>query len=129
MKNRIWKECIDFSDGCDEEYWLDANVHLHIVSHMFNVNILLYDVNEHRTTYFYETKQIQKKQKLFKGYIIPDSLTVQSIHEKIIALLRYSHHYQYIEFYGKSMKWIYSSNNLFYWNSNFDTRSFNDCYQ
>ena len=71
---------------------------------MFKVNILLYDVNEHRTTCFYETKQIQTKQKVFKGYILPDKLTVQSIYDKTIALLIYSHHYQYIEFYGKSIK-------------------------
>ena len=62
VKNRMWKECIDFSDGCDEEYWLDANIHLPIVSHMFNVNILLYDVDENRTTYFYETKLKKTKQ-------------------------------------------------------------------
>ena len=100
----MWKECIDFSDGCNEEYWLDANIHLPIVSYMFNVNILLYDVDENRTTYFYETKQKKTKQKLFRGYIQPDKVTVLSIYEKTIALLLYSHHYQYIEFYGKSIK-------------------------
>ena len=40
LKNRIWKECVDFSDGCDKAYWLDASVHLPIVSQMFKVNIL-----------------------------------------------------------------------------------------
>jgi len=66
------------------------------------VNIFLYDVDENRTTYFYATKQT--KQKLFRGYILPDKVTVLSIYEKTIALLLYSHHYQYIEFYGKSIK-------------------------
>ena len=77
-------ECIDFSDGCDEEYWLDANIHLPIVSQMFIVNILLYDVDKNGTTYFYQTKQKQKKQKIFRGYIPPDEVTVLLIYEKTI---------------------------------------------
>ena len=100
----MWKKCIDFTDGCDKEYWLDANLHLPIVSQMFNVNILLYDVDKNATAYFYKTKQTEKKEKIYRGYVPPDEVTVLSINEKTIGLLLYSHHYQYIEFYGKSIK-------------------------
>ena len=51
VKGRIWNKEEDFSDGCGEEHWVDANLHFPIISLMYNVNVVWFDVNIEKTVF------------------------------------------------------------------------------
>ena len=100
MKGRIWNKEEDFSEGCGEEHWVDANLHFPIISLMYNVNVLWFDVNIEKTVFV--IRKGKKKGKNFqystqKGYVNPDVLLKKSIDKDSIVMLFYNNHYQFVQ--------------------------------
>ena len=103
IKGRIWNKNVDFSDGCSREYWVDASLHFPIVSRMFDVNIVWFDINQEMTSCIYWIQSprggIEQKHKAQKGYSDPKKLLKNGIVKDTIGIVFHNGHYQYLKIY------------------------------
>ena len=56
IRDQIWNVNIDFCVGYKEECWLDAGNYFFVFGKIFNVNIMLYNIDMMWTIFKYEEK-------------------------------------------------------------------------
>ena len=94
-------ENVDFTDGCSYKYCVDASLHFPIVSRMFDVNIVWFDINQEMTSCIYWIQSprggIEQKHKAQKGYSDPKKLLKNGIVKDTIGIVFHNGHYQYLK--------------------------------
>ena len=103
VKQRIWSDDEDFSEGCRQKHWVNCGLHFPIISEMFSVNVVWYDVEcEITSAVFSRHKQkgnhgnVQEHYGK-KGYHDPHDIVKFSIYSHTIAVLYYKNHCQYVK--------------------------------
>ena len=98
IANKIWKENEIFEPSCNSEFWFDGGSTIQIVSHMFQINCVVYAVSEKPMTTASikmnnEPSFLQKE-----GYIAADEMCRGSDYEKTVAMVYINNnHFMYFK--------------------------------
>ena len=95
IKRHIWKETISFERHCTAYYWFDTSTMIPIISRKFNVNVIVYAIDDTLGN-TYASIRTNNKQKWIheRGYQNPNTICMTSTYKKTIAMTYiYGNHY------------------------------------
>ena len=106
--DEIWKDGMDFTSGATFDYYMNSTKHIPLIVDKYNVNYIVYDVSEKRSTVWFKKHHVVKKKKeettvekiefmsAFKKIIAPKKLCEDSTYDKRIIVTFYQMHYMLI---------------------------------